>query len=345
MFGAMLDGWARQQRARFLQDDTINPRLRLVRRLAEFTGLYPWQWSPGEAEAWASHLRSGQRPVGLSTLRGYEVTIRLFCEYLLDPAYGWVDECRQRFGQVPQQVFHEGNSVLHVAWYEGDPRRRPLSYDEVQALFDAADGLAERIRSRGRKGSSAALRDSALLKVCYAFGLRRSEASGLDIVDLRRNPQAPRFGRFGRMSVRFGKASRGGPPKRRTVLTVAEMDWVVDVFEHYLAEVRPALGPADHPALWVSERRTRLSPRLVNDAFVAAKNEAGLDPQLDLHCLRHSYVTHLVEFGYPDRFIQEQVGHAFASTTAIYTGVSDEFRNQILQRSLRGRLGEIWSDE
>ena len=38
-----------------------------------------------------------------------------------------------------EMVFHEGNSVLHKLDYEGDPRRQPLTYDEVQALFDAAD--------------------------------------------------------------------------------------------------------------------------------------------------------------------------------------------------------------
>jgi site-specific recombinase XerD len=51
----------------------------------------------------------------------------------------------------------------------------------------------------------------------------------------------------------------------------------------------------------------------------------------------HSYVTHLVEFGYPERFVSEQVGHAYASTTAIYTGVSDEFRNRLLAKALRER--------
>ena len=52
VFEAMLEGWARQQRSRFLNErDTIGPRLRAVRRLAVFSGLYPWQWSPAEGEA------------------------------------------------------------------------------------------------------------------------------------------------------------------------------------------------------------------------------------------------------------------------------------------------------
>jgi Phage integrase family len=67
-----------------------------------------------------------------------------------------------------------------------------------------------------------------------------------------------------------------------------------------------------------------------------------LPGELDLHALRHSYVTHLVEFDYPERFVQDQVGHAYASTTAIYPlGVSDEYRNRLLERSLKNRYGEF----
>ena len=79
----------------------------------------------------------------------------------------------------------------------------------------------------------------------------------------------------------------------------------------------------------------------INDAFTIARDAAGLDPVLDLHCLRHSYVTHLVEFDYPERFVSTQVGHSYAATTAIYTGVSDEYRNRLLRRSLH-RHPELW---
>jgi site-specific recombinase XerD len=93
----------------------------------------------------------------------------------------------------------------------------------------------------------------------------------------------------------------------------------------------------------VTERVGRLSPRSINEAFVAARQDAGLDEDLDLHCLRHSYITHLTEFGYPARFVQEQVGHSHAATTAIYMGVSNEYRNQLLEASMKDRLGDDWS--
>jgi integrase/recombinase XerC len=53
----------------------------------------------------------------------------------------------------------------------------------------------------------------------------------------------------------------------------------------------------------------------------------------------HTYVTHLIEFGYPERFVTEQVGHSYASTTAIYTSVSNDFKTKTLQAALRRVYG------
>lgn len=341
VFGAMLDGWAMQQGARFLQPATIEQRRGLLRRLAEFTNDYPWNWQCADLEEFIANCRRGTKPIVVSTARIYEITLRQFLTYVTDPRYGWPQECRERFGVAPRQLLHEENSIVHVTEHEGDPRRRELTYDEVQALFDAADARVERIRAHHRKGATAAMRDAALLKSVYAYGIRRREAWGLDLADLRHNPKAPQFGRYGALFVRWGKSSRGSPPKRRTVLTVPEMDWIVPVLEQWCSEVRPRFGATSHPAVWVTERADRMSLRRINETFTAARDAAGLDPVLDLHCLRHSYITHLVEFDYPEKFVSAQVGHSYAASTAIYTGVSDEYRNRLLQRSL-SKLPDHW---
>ena len=209
VFEAMLAGWERQQRSRYLQAATIGPRLRMIRRFAEFTGLYPWQWGAAEVEEFTASLVSGPRPLAHSTVRGYQMALQLFCEFVTDRRYGWAEECQRRFGRPPVQVCHEWNTVAHLAEFEGRPGRRALTYDEVQVLFDAADARVAQIRARGRKGALAALRDAAVLKVIYAYGLRRREAARLDVADLRRNPRVPGYGRFGSVQVRYGKASRG----------------------------------------------------------------------------------------------------------------------------------------
>ena len=341
MFEAMLTGWETQQRARFLKGPaTIKPRLDLIRRFARFSNQYPWQWEPTEIEAFITSLS-----IAPSTARNYQNAIRIFCEFVSDARYGWTAKCVELFGSAPQQILHEWNTIAHVSEYEGNPGRRPLTYDDVQALFDAADGRVDEIQALHRKGALTAMRDSAMLKTVYAFGLRRQEAIGLDVTDWRHNPKVQAYGRFGAIFVRYGKSSNGSPPKRRTVFTVAEFDWIVPVLEHYLTDVRPALTAGKHPAMWITERGDRISRRRLNKTFALVRDLAGLDPELDLHSLRHSFVTHLVEFDYPEKFVQDQCGHSWGSTTAIYTGVSDEYRNRLVQRALKDRLGDLWEDQ
>ena len=72
-----------------------------------------------------------------------------------------------------------------------------------------------RWRVRPGKGWLAAFRDATLFKVIYAWGLRRTEAAMLDVGDFGANPAAPELGSFGMCQVRFGKALRGSPPRRR----------------------------------------------------------------------------------------------------------------------------------
>lgn len=132
----MLEGWTRQQRSRFLRvEATITPRVEVVRRFVRFSNQYPWQWTPGELEAFVVSLS-----VAVSTARNYQNSLRMFSDYITNRRHGWHAECLERFGVAPQQVLHEWNTVAHTSSYEGRAARRPLTYDEVQALFDAANG-------------------------------------------------------------------------------------------------------------------------------------------------------------------------------------------------------------
>jgi site-specific recombinase XerD len=330
VFDAMVAGWARQQQARLLAQNAISGNVVAVRRFATFTNDYPWVWTPADVEEFFAELRS--RGFALSTLRAHQVRLRLFGEFIIDPRYGWAEECWQRFGNHPVQVCHESNTAVHAADYEGGPRRRPLTREELQALFDHADAQVGQAVSDGRKGAVAAFRDAVVLKVVYAWGLRRREAVMLDVADWHPNPAAAKLGGFGALHVRYGKAMRGSAPRRRTVLSV--FPWAVDAVAQYLEAVRPLLAGEKEPAMWPTERSSRLSGRALNDRMAAYRSALGLPQELDLHALRHSYVTHLIEDGFPERFVSEQVGHAYAATTALYTNVSDDFKNRTLAKAL-----------
>jgi integrase/recombinase XerC len=174
-------------------------------------------------------LLSRPERLARSTLRAYQLRLKLFSEYVCDRRYPWTAICQREFGHVPGQLFGERNLVAHLDEFEGDPRRRPLTVDELEAFFAAGEVRIESCRSRGRKGVLQAWRDDAMFKVKFAWGLRRGELASLDVVDFRPHPKLLEFGAFGQVHVRWGKAKRGGGPQRRTVLTVFE--WAVDVVE------------------------------------------------------------------------------------------------------------------
>jgi integrase/recombinase XerC len=88
VFEAMLSGWSRQQKSRLLAVGTVESRVALVRRFTEFAGSHPWEWTPGDLEDFTLSLMSGQGRLAPSTIRGYHLTMRLFCDYLLDGRYG-----------------------------------------------------------------------------------------------------------------------------------------------------------------------------------------------------------------------------------------------------------------
>jgi integrase/recombinase XerC len=324
--GAMLEGWRRQQAARRLTVPLIDGRVRLVRRFAEFTGAWPWQWTPRQVEEW---ITSGGW--AHSTVRSYEGTLAAFCGYVCDARYGWVTECEQQVGARPEQVCHEDNTAVHAAEYEGRPERRPLTRVELQAFFDAADDHVERASSSRRKGWLAAFRDATLFKVVYGWGLRRRETVMLDVPDFAPNPAAPELGGLGVCHVRYGKAMRGSP-RRRAVATV--MPWAAEALAQYVGAVRPCYEPGGLQALWLTERGGRISLRQVDDRFAAWRAAAGLPGELSVHCLRHSYISHLIEDGADPLFVQQQAGHSWASTTAVYTTVGQDARNRMLRAAL-----------
>lgn len=337
VMAAMLAGWRDQGLARNLAAATVDARERQVKAFAAHADVYPWLWSAQLADEWFADLRS-VHGCTRSTVRGYQVAVRGFCAYLTDPAYEWAAECERRFGTHPVQVINEVNAAVHVADVESEPAKRAFTRAELQELFNYADDQVQRKRDLGRKGWLAAFRDATLLKLAYSFGTRRAETRMLDVHDFGRNPSAPEFGDYGVVHVRFGKAKRGSPPKRRSVLTV--WPWTVEVAEEWFGEIRPLMAEGGNPAAWPSERGQRIGLEVLNHRLAGYRDALGLDRRLDFHSLRRSYVTHLIEDGWDPRFVQDQVGHEHASTTSIYTCVSSDFRTRTLRRALDRMIAE-----
>lgn len=57
-------------------------------------------------------------------------------------------------------------------------------------------------------------------------------------------------------------------------------------------------------ALWPSERGPRIGVQRLDSRFAAYRDAVGLDPALEFHSLRRSYITHLIEDGHDPLFVQ-----------------------------------------
>lgn len=334
----MLTGWRNQQLCRNLGVGTINGRIRSIEWFVEYTNEYPWRWTPAMAEEVFSDLRSINR-LKHSTVRGRQTALRLFCAYISDPDYGWDRVCEARFNTHPAQVFFEWNIARHIQDNESAPDKRAFTKGELQRFFDHADERVAQIADSGRKGWLPAFRDAVMFKLAYSYGLRFNELRHLQTVDFARNSHAKEFDRYGLVHVRYGKANKASPPKRRSVLTVFE--WTPEVIADWLDNGQPLMD--DGLDLFPSERGTLVSHSTLLRRFRQYCDVLGLSSGLDLHSLRRSYANHLIEDGWDPLFVQQQMGHEHASTTAIYSCVSSDFRIRTLRRTLDATIEQALS--
>lgn len=177
----------------------------------------------------------------------------------------------------------------------GQPLPGALTERQVEALLEAPD-------TDGPLG----LRDRCLLEVLYATGLRVSELVGLTM---------------GEVSTRQGVVRVVGKGGRERLVPLGEeaVDWVV----RYLQAGRPTLlGSRRGEALFVTRRGEGLTRQAFWHRVKRYAAEAGIDPSISPHTLRHSFATHLLNHGADLRAVQMLLGHADLSATQIYTHVA-----------------------
>ena len=181
------------------------------------------------------------------------------------------------------------------------PRRLPkaITVDEIERLLDAAGSTDD--------PDPRVLRDRALLEFLYGTGARISEVTGLDVDDLDHLARDP--------AVRL--SGKGG--KQRYVPVGS---YAVRALDAYLVRGRPALAAAAvrraSPAVFLNARGGRLTRQ---GAWGVLREAAVRSGKTDVspHTLRHSFATHLLDGGADIRVVQELLGHASVTTTAVYT--------------------------
>ncbi len=203
--------------------------------------------------------------------------------------------------------------------------RRFLRWAREEGLVDAEPDVRVREKTRARRLPRAipadrlaaaldalpdapdAARDRALLELLYGSGLRVAEAQALDVADL--DP----YSRTVRVHGKGGK-------ERIVPLTGAALA----LLESLLAArgLAPGPGPGGRRAVFVNARGARLSVRTMHRIARRHLPPSGERGGASPHALRHSFATHLLDAGADLRAVQELLGHARLSTTAVYTHVT-----------------------
>ncbi len=147
-------------------------------------------------------------------------------------------------------------------------------------------------------------RDRAMLEVLFSTGVRVSELVDLNFPDVDFEGQTIRV--------------RGKGKKQRTAPVGST---AITALKKYLELRRSDARSAsfDQDALFVNKHGHRLSTRSVRRKLDKYLAEAGLDPNISPHTLRHSFATHMLNNGADLRSVQELLGHQSLSTTQVYT--------------------------
>jgi integrase/recombinase XerC len=192
------------------------------------------------------------------------------------------------------------------------------------ALVDDEAGLTPREQALAR-------RDTAIMELLYATGIRVSELCGLDLGDLDEERNTVRaMGKGGKerivpVGLPAVRAVRAWLLDGRAVLTgeYPTGGRGLTLTERAAAQYQGSRPPG--LPMFLGARGRRLDPRtarrVVHQQIAAAVSRV---PDTGPHGLRHTAATHLLEGGADLRSVQEILGHASLATTQIYTHVSVE---------------------
>ncbi len=226
-------------------------------------------------------------------------TIRIFFHYLCQDASSY--------------FLLDYNPALNLKTPKKDKRLpKYLSLDDSKKLLEAVSDEDNRNYER----------DFAIITLFLNCGMRLSELVGINIKDID----------FSECKLNvIGKGN-----KERTIyLNKACMKALTD----YL-NVRPKEGVKhdkkhSEKALFLSERKERISNRTVQYVVSKELSKAGLDTnKYSVHKLRHTAATLMYQYGQVDiRALQELLGHESIATTEIYTHVNNDQIRSAVERN------------
>lgn len=271
-----------------------NTQLAYGRDLLDFTG-------------WA-----GGKGLSLATLTRADVeSYMVFCD-----AQGLSKATRARRLSSVRQLYR---FAFDEGWRKDNPALRISGPGKVQSLpqtlsQDEVGRLLETARNHGRSPAEC-LRNTALMELLYATGLRVTELVSLPQAAVRGNP---------RMILVRGKGDKERMVPLSDPARVAIAAWLADLDAKAEAARKTGKPVTKHlfPGSGAEGHITRQN-FFALIKVIAVK--AGVDPsRVTPHVLRHAFATHLLAGGADLLVIQTLLGHADVATTEIYTHVLDD---------------------
>ena len=173
---------------------------------------------------------------------------------------------------------------------------KSISEKEVEALLAAPD-----------EKTDIGLRDKTMIETLYSCGLRISELTNLELLNL---------------NLRQGVIRVIGKGQKERLVPMG--DQLIGLLEHYISSSRKNLLNKRHSDfLFLSTRGQRMTRqsfwhRIKHYCLASGFESDKISP----HVLRHAFATHLLNNGADLRVVQLLLGHSDLNTTQIYTEVA-----------------------
>lgn len=270
---------------------------------------------------------SRERGLSEHTIRAYRRDLDLFCAFAaerncaqsesvnLDLLRDWLWK-RQQHGSAVSTIAR--NTATLKSFFRWASERYPEMNDPAARLrspktgrplprvisSEHIDDLLEKAEQRADTGDPKSIRDSAILELLYATGIRVAELCAMGPSDLDFEARTVRV---------LGKGN-----KERVVPFGAH---AARALERYRDTVRPADAQS---SFFCGMSGAPINVRSVYAVVAATLADIPGGGPRGPHALRHTAATHLLDGGADLRVVQEILGHASLSSTQIYTHVSAE---------------------
>lgn len=177
-------------------------------------------------------------------------------------------------------------------------------------------GTDDAVRLVAHKGADLAtpLANRAMFELLYSSGLRVSELAGLDVAPVK----LASYSSAGWVDIQEGEVHVTGKGSKQRIVPVGKH--ALDALQDWLA-IRPILLKGDPNPLFLTERGTRISHRLIQMRLKAHAQTMNIPANVHPHMMRHSFASHVLQSSGDLRAVQEMLGHSSIAATQVYTSL------------------------